>query len=138
VKTNAQASAQKWATNLGAAVTAYTNGVNAVTVPPGQKAAAAQATYIARVTEKAPIWAANVAAVPLGTWQQAAITKGAPRLASGASAAQPKFTTFLTALMQFESNGLGQLPPRSPSGNNDARMIQWSNYMKTFKKPTGS
>ena len=40
--------------------------------------------------------------------------------------------------MQFESNGLGQLPPRSPSGNNDARMIQWSNYMKTFKKPTGS
>ena len=138
MKTNATAAAQKWATNLGGAVNAYTQGVQGVTVAPGQKAAAAQATYIARVTEKAPIWAANVAAVGLGEWQQAAVSKGAPRLASGAAAAQPKFTTFLNALMQYEANGLGSLPPRSASGNNDQRMLAWSNYMKNFKKPAGS
>jgi hypothetical protein len=138
VKTNATAAAQKWASNLGAATAAYTAGVQGVTVAPGQKAAAAQASYIARVTEKAPVWAANVAAVGLGEWQTAAVQKGAPRLASGATAAQPKFTTFLQALLTYEANQLGSLPPRGPKGSNDQRMIAWSHAMQQFKKPVGS
>lgn len=138
MKTNAAAIAQKWATAMGGATQAYTTGVQAVTVPPGQKAAAAQATYVARVQEKAPIWAANVAAVSLQTWQQDTVNKGAPRLASGAQAAQTKFQTFMTALLQYESAGLGSLGARGTLAQNQARMITWSNYMANFKKPAGS
>ena len=138
MKTDATAIAQKWASNLGAATASYTAGINAVTVAPGQKAAAAQASYVARVTEKAPVWAANVAAVGLGEWQNAARTKGAPRLASGATAAQGKFGTFMQALLTFESGQLGSLPPRGPKGSNDQRMLAWSHAMQQFKKPVGS
>lgn len=138
MKTNAQAAAQKWATNLGGATQAYTAGIQAVTVAPGQKAAAAQAQYIARVQERAPIWAQNVAAVGLQQWQQDTVQKGAPRLASGAQTAQPKFQTFLTALLTYEQNGLGTLPPRGTLAANQQRMIAWSNYMAAFKKPAGA
>ena len=138
MKTNAQAIAQKWATNLGGAVTAYTAGVQGVTVAPGQKAAAAQATYVARVTERAGVWANNTAAVSLTEWQQATVNKGAPRLATGATAAQTKFQTFMTALLQYESNGLGSLPPRGSLQQNQARMLAWSNYMAGFTKPAGT
>ena len=131
-------SVSKWVSGMNGAGAAYTAGVQAVSVPPVQKAAANQAGYISRVTERAPVWAANVAAVPLGTWQQAAITKGAPRLGSGASAAQAKFTTIMTSLLQFEANAVGQLPPRGPKGSNDQRMLQFSQIMKTYTKPVGA
>jgi hypothetical protein len=138
VKTNATAAAQKWATAMSGAQAAYTAGVQAVTVPPGQKAAANVQNYIAGVQNKAQEWATNVAAVSLNEWQTQATQKGAPRLGSGATAAQPKFQTFMTALLQFEANALGTLPPRGPKGSNDQRMIAWSHAMQSFKKPAGT
>ena len=138
MKSNPQAAAAKWATAMSGAGTAYSAGVNAVTVAPGAKAAAAVNNYTAGVANNAQKWAQNVNAVTLNEWQTAATTKGAPRLASGAQAAQPKFTTFMTALLQFEANAINQLPPRGPKGTNDQRMLQWSQIMQTFKKPAGS
>ena len=138
MKTNATAAAQKWASAMAGASASYTAGVQAVTVAPGQKAAASQANYLAGVQNKVGEWAANVAAVGLGEWQNAAVNKGAPRLGSGATAAQGKFTTFLQALLQYEQNQLGALPPRGPKGSNDQRMIAWSHAMQQFKKPAGT
>jgi len=138
VKSNPQLAAQKWATNLSGATQSYTAGVQSVTVAPGQKAAAQQAVYVQRVQERATVWATNVAAVSLQTWQNDTVTKGAPRLASGATAAQPKFQTFLTALLAYEANGLGSLPPRGNLAQNQARMMAWSNYMSNFTKPAGT
>lgn len=138
MKTDATAAAQKWATAMGAAGPAYTAGVQRVTTAPGQAAARQQAVYIARVTERAPVWATNVAAVSLGAWQTAAVNKGATRLGSGATAAQPKFLAFMQALLSYEANGLTQLPARGDFGANQQRMINWSNYMHSFTKPTGT
>ena len=138
MKTNAQAAAQKWATNLGGATQAYTQGIQAVTVPPGQKAAANIQNYIQGVTNKAQEWATNVAAVSLNEWQTAAVNKGAPRLASGATAAQPKFQVFLQSLLQYEANLVGTLPARGPKGSNDQRMLAWSHGMQQFTKPAGT
>ena len=138
MKSNPTTAAQKWATAMGAATPAYTAGVQAVTVAPGQKAAAQQAVYIARVTEKAPIWAQNVAAVPLQTWINDTVTKGAPRLATGAATAQPKVQAFMTALLPFEANLLGTLPPRGTIAQNQARMNAWFTGMQAFQKPAGT
>ena len=63
MKNNATAAAQKWASAMAGASASYTAGVQAVTVAPGQKAAAAQANYLAGVQNKVGEWATNVAAV---------------------------------------------------------------------------
>ena len=138
MRSNPTAAAQKWATAMGQATPAYTAGVQSVTVAPGAKAAAQQAVYIARVTEKAPVWARNVAAVPLQTWINDTVTKGAPRLATGAAAAQPKVQAFMTALLPFEQNLLGTLPPRGNIAQNQARMNAWFTGMQSFTRPTGT
>jgi hypothetical protein len=138
MRSNPTAAAAKWANAMAQATPAYTAGVQAVTTAPGQLAAAQQATYIARVTEKAPIWAQNVAAVGLQSWMNSTVTKGAPRLASGAAAAQPKVTAFMTALLPFEQNLLGTLPPRGNTAQNQARMNAWFTGMQAFKKPAGT
>ena len=138
MRSNPTAAAQKWATAMGQATPAYTAGVQAVTVAPGQLAASQQAAYIARVTEKAPIWAQNVAAVPLQTWINDTVTKGAPRLATGAAAAQPKVQAFMQALLPFEANLLATLPPRGTTAQNQARMNAWFAGMQSFQKPPGT
>ncbi len=104
--------AANWANNLGAATTKITQGVNAVTVAPGQAAARQKATYIANVTARADTWAANTAAVTLPSWQSATLTKGIPRIATGAQAAQPKMVTVLNKLLPAISQAVAQLPPR--------------------------
>lgn len=138
MKSNPQAAAQKWANAMANASTAYTEGVQAVSVPPGQAAARQQGAYVANVQANAGKWANNVAAVPLNEWQSAAVNKGAPRLATGAAQAQGKFTTFLQALLQYEQAGLNSLPPRGTFEQNLGRMSAWANYMHKFQKPAGT
>ncbi len=138
MKSDPTAAAQKWASAMGAATTAYTEGVQRVQTAPGQAAARQINVYTARVLERANVWATNVAAVSLQAWQQASTQKGATRLASGAQAAQPKFQAFMTALLQYEANGLTQLPARGDFAANQQRMVAWSNYMHNFVKPAGT
>jgi hypothetical protein len=92
-RVNSQQWLQKWSTNLNAAGTYIKNGVNAVTVAPGQAAAAAQDRFLAGVTQAVQNgkWARNVSAVSLQQWQSAMINKGIPRIAQGtAQAVQTK------------------------------------------------
>ena len=76
----------------------YTAGVQAVTVAPTAAAATDQAMqkYIAGVQQSVTSGkrAASLNAVTLQQWQQATISKGAPRLQSGAAQAQPKVAAF--------------------------------------------
>lgn len=138
MKSDPAAAAQKWATAMQGAGTAYTAGVNRVTTAPGQSAARQVQQYINQVAARAQVWAQNVAAVSLQEWQQAAINKGAPRLGTGAQAAQSKFQTFMQALLAYEANGLGSLPARGDFAANQQRMIAWSTYMHNFTKPAGT
>jgi len=94
-----QTVAQKWATNLGASTPSIQAGVAAVTVAPGQAAAAQKQLWLAQITAAADKWATNVAGVSLGSWQQSMIEKGLPRIGQGAATAVPKMANFMSQFL---------------------------------------
>lgn len=89
-RVNAQEWLSKWGTNLNGAGTYIKNGVNRVTVAPGQAAAAAADRYAAGVNAaiSSGKWQRNVSAVTLQSWQSSMIDKGMQRIAQGVAAAQ--------------------------------------------------
>lgn len=127
--------ADRWAQNLGAAGTKITAGVNAVTESPTAKAARAVDRQVAGVQAAAASGktAAALNAVTLPQWQQAFITKGVPRIATGATAAKPAFTNFMTQLLPAMSAAVAQLPPRGDLEQNIARQNQLTRAMAQFK-----
>jgi hypothetical protein len=125
--------AQKWAQNLGGATQAITDGVRSVTTAPGQ-AAAAQADVWAQNTMAAKQkFQRNSAAVSLQDWQDAMINKGATRVASGATAAQPKMEAFLGRLLPHIDTVKRGLPPRGNLDQNLARANAFARGMAQFK-----
>ena len=123
---SAQQIATNWANNLGAATAKITAGVNAVTVAPGQAAAAQKAAYIANTTAKAGVWATNTAAVSLTSWQQDTINKGIPRVATGAQAATSKMASVMTSLLPAIADAKASLPPRGNLQQNLQRANQFA------------
>ena len=132
---SATAAAQKWVNNLGAATAAYTAGVQAVTQAPGQAAAAAAPQYVAGVQANVQKYAQNSAAVSLQSWQQSAISKGAPRLATGATAAQTKVQAAFSALFPAISQAVASLPARGNLDQNIARSAAFQRAMAAYQKP---
>lgn len=130
---NPTAAAQMWAQRLGAATQAYTDGVNGVQVAPGQLAAAAGDRWIANTQAALPRFKANSAAVQLGSWQQSAISKGAPRLASGAQAAQPKVEQVFGKLFPAIRSAVQSLPPRGTIDQNIERSAQFARKLNGLK-----
>lgn len=126
--------ANNWASRLGQSTTAITDGINAVTVAPGQAAARQKTVWANNTAASVNKWATNTAAVPLSDWQQATITKGVPRIATGATAAVPKMTTFMTKLLPFIDNAKAGLPPRGDLNANINRMVSFTQKMATFNK----
>lgn len=115
--------AAKWAQNLGAATQAIRNGVQAVTTSPTSMAAAAVATWQARVADprSGQKFVRNLNRVTLQDWQNAMLQKGIPRIATGAQAAIPKFTAFLTQFLPFELN-IAQQVRQMPKATLDDRI----------------
>lgn len=134
---SAAAAAQKWANNLGAATAAYTAGVQAVTTAPGQQAAAAVDRYISGTQAGAQKFASKSAAVSLTSWQNSAVNKGAPRLATGAAAAQPKMTAALTQLFPAIQQAVASLPPKGNLQQNIARSVAFQTAMANYKASGG-
>ena len=124
--------AAKWAQNLGAAGTAYTAGVQAVQTAPGAAAAAASDRYLAGIQANVNKFKANVGAVSLADWQNAAVTKGAPRLATGATAAQPKVANVLSQLFPYIDQVRNSLPARGDLEQNIARSAAFQRAMSKF------
>lgn len=116
--------AAAWAQRLAASGDKITQGVQAVTVAPGQAAARQKAVYAQNVAAATDKWAARVGSVSLGEWQQATIQKGAPRVAAGAAAAQPKMQDFMAQFLPHVASVVGGLPPRGGIDQNINRMTQ--------------
>lgn len=125
--------AAKWAQNLGGATQRITDGVNSVTVAPGQAAARQKAVYLANVTANVDKWATNTAKVPLSDWQQAMVNKGVQRIATGATAAQPQFQQFMTQLLPAIDQAKSTLPARGNLQQNIQRMTQFVTAMSKFR-----
>lgn len=130
---NPTVAAQNWASKLGAAQQAYTDGVNGVTTAPGALAAAAKNLWLANTQAAASRFAANSAAVTLPMWQQAAVTKGAQRLGQGATAAQPKMESVFAKLFPAIRNVRGSLPARGDINANIERSRQFALGMNKLK-----
>jgi hypothetical protein len=135
VKANAADAASAWVTGMSGATTKYTAGINAVKVSPGQLAAAASQRWAQNVAAAQPKFAANVAKVTLPAWQAAAINKGAPRLASGAQAAQPKFQAFMQSFIPQLTNVVNGLPA---GGTFEANMQRSMAYASALHGLAGS
>lgn len=126
--------AANWAARLGQSTDKITAGVDAVKVPPGQAAARNKTGYVNGVNASADKWARNVAAVGLADWQDAMKTKGAPRIATGAQAAQSKFAGFMAKLLPFQQNLVNSLPARGGLDANINRAVAFMRGMSQFSK----
>jgi hypothetical protein len=120
---------QAWASNLAGAQARMQAGAQAVTTSPGQAAAAQQAVWLANTTAAANIWAQNVAKVTTAQWQQAYITKGLPRIATGAQAAQAAFAVTLGKIIATERTIVAGLPARGNIDQNIARSAAFARAM---------
>lgn len=116
-KTAAQV-AQKWSTNLSAATPQMTAGVQGVQTSPTQLAAANPGAYLAGVQNavNSGKWQAKLNSVSLGTWQQAYITKGIPRVQQAATTDKQKVQNAFTPLLNYVYNARDQVNATMPRG----------------------
>lgn len=134
--------AAKWATNLSAATTSIQAGVQAVTTSPTSLAARQADAYLSGVQQAVSSgkWQQSLNNVSLQSWQASMITKGIPRIQSGATAGKPNVQNFMTQFLPFVSNAQQQLAatPRGNLQQNIQRMITWTNQMAQFSYVKGS
>jgi hypothetical protein len=133
VKATASTAAANWQTGFSGASTKYVAGVNAVTVAPGQLAAANKSGYLSGVQQNADIWASKVAAVDLGTWKNAAATTGAARLATGATKGLPKMQAFMNNFLPVLSGVVSSLPQRGTFEQNMQRSMAFAQQLHQKK-----
>jgi len=125
--------AQRWAQNLAGSTQKITDGIQSVTVAPGQAAARQKTAWQQNTVAAADKWARNVASVSLGDWQQAMVDKGVARIASGAQAAVPQFQQFMGELLPYIDRVKGNLPARGTLDQNIARMTAFVRGMAGFQ-----
>ena len=133
VKATAAQAAANWGTGFAGASTKYTQGIAAVTVAPGQLAAAQKNAYLANVQASANIWAAKVAAVDLASWKNSSSTTGAQRLGSGATKCQPKYQAFANAFIPQLSSVVNSLPARGTFDQNLSRFTAYAQALHALK-----
>lgn len=124
--------AARWASGLAGSTQKITEGVNGVMTAPGQAAARQKGVWLQNTQASVDKWASRTAAVPLGDWQQAMTSKGIPRIAAGAQAAQPKMAAFLGAFLPHVEAGQRALPPRGGMEQNIQRMVAMVRHNATF------
>ena len=115
--------AQDWANRLAASGDKISRGIDSVTVAPGAAAARQADVWAANTQASKAKFTRNVGRVSLADWQSHTKTKGIPRIASGASAAVPKMTSFLQSFGPFITAAAASLPARGSYEQNKARMI---------------
>ncbi len=125
---------KKWADNLSASGDSIRAGVNAVATAPGQTAATHKDQYLAGVQRSVDKWATRVAAVSLQQWKDDMLTKGLPRIATGANSGKRKYGAFLNLFFQY-LQGLDSILNQNPRGSleqNIARMVATVRFLSEF------
>lgn len=121
--------AAKWNTRAGAAAQDWVTGVQSVTVSPGQAAAAQADTWIANLTASKQKWQQSLSSMTAAQWVQATVTKGQPRYAQGITAAQSKYQTAITKVLNAEKSIVAGLPARGNVEANIARSAAFQRNM---------
>lgn len=120
-KFDALFTATLWSDRMGQAGSKIKAGVMATTEAPGQAAGRAKARYLQGVQNAVDRWATNVARVTLQQWQEAMLTKGLPRIASGAQAAVSKQAAFYERFFPKLQSILASMPARGTFDQNMTR-----------------
>jgi len=130
--------AATWASNLGAATTKMKAGVSSLQTSPTQLAAQAVSKWQAAMADPntAARYQSGLSRVSLTDWQTAYIQKGLPRIATGAQAAVPKFTQFLSQWLPFIQNAATQVRsmPSTTLQDRINRMVAMVNFEAGFKR----
>lgn len=132
---NPQQIADNWANGMANASQKMKNGVMAVTSSPMEAAANAVDRQVAGVQRAAAEGRTQAAlrAVSTQSWQTAYVTKGIPRISSGAQAAKPKMAAFLTQFLPAQQAIVASLPPRGDINANIARAVAMMQGTANFK-----
>lgn len=103
--------AANWQRGMANSSEKLKQGIQAVTQSPTAKAAQRIDAMVAGVQRAAASGktAAALNAVSTEDWKKAMLEKGVPRVAAGASAAQPKFQAFMSRFLPHLQSGLAQL-----------------------------
>jgi hypothetical protein len=129
--------AANWSQTMKARVSQIVTGVERTDQAPGQKAAAAAKTWIARMQdpEVQKKWQTNVAAVSLEEWKAAARTLIPQRLPGGVDRATPKVEQFAQQLLTYQASNLPKIEsmPNITYEDSRARMNAWFDVMKNFR-----
>lgn len=131
----------KWKSNTAGATTAYKAGVMSVTENPAQKAIAAIPKYVAGVQAAVDSGKLQrgLGRVTLQSWQQAAATTGASRLASGVQKGEAKMNAFLSQFIPFQQSvtqAVRAMPSTTPE-DREQRMLEQVRRTRRFQR-TGS
>jgi len=128
--------ADRWSQGLSQAGQKISDGIDAVTVAPSQTAIKNKAKMVANFTQavNSGKWEQNLGKVSLQDWQTAMKTKGVPRIATGAQAANPKMAAFAARLLPFQQTLQNKVKgmPNMTLQDNIARMTAWVTGMSTF------
>lgn len=116
--------AQRWQTGFAGAGAKWTAGVQSVDVAPGVLAAAAKDRYLQGTAQAGDKFASNVSKVSKQDWVNACTTKGASRLASGATAGMPKYQSKIGPVLQAIGQIRDSLPARGDIMTNLQRAQQ--------------
>lgn len=135
--TNAEA-AKKWKDRLSGAQADIVAGVARVTESPMVKSAAAEDKWFQKIqaAHNSGKRKRALLAVSLETWKKQTAEVGAPRVSSGAAAAEGKVADFYAKLFPFEEalqNKVKAMPDVSLS-DSVARSSFWITQMATFDK----
>lgn len=125
--------ASQWAQRLGQSGTKIKAGVQSVTTSPGALAARQKDVWAANVAASKDKWASKLSQLSTAQWQTDMITKGIPRIATGAQAAEGKFASFMTGFLPFVESARNSLAPRGNLEQNIARMTDFVRKMSTFR-----
>lgn len=135
---SAQQIAQNWQNGMGNATAKMKAGVNAVTVSPTQKAAAAADRYVQGIQRSVAEgkWQAGLNRVSLQQWKDDMLNKGIGRVASGAAAAVNKVTDFWTQFGPHLEAGVKALEsmPRGDLETNIQRANAMMRHNATFRR----
>ena len=124
--------AAKWASGLAQAQSRMAAGADSVTVSPGALAARAADRYLAGVQANVDKFKRNAGNVSTEAWREAYKTKGLPRVASGATAAQPAFAAVMDKLIPYMKQA--QLPARGTMEQNIQRAVAQIRHNANFTK----
>jgi hypothetical protein len=136
VRSDPATATTRWVTGMSNSTTAMQRGVAAVTVSPGQKAAAAADKWLMKVTGARDKFARRVGSVSLQDWQNAMTTYGINRVAQGAQSKQAKMASFMADYLPYLQQGVNKIDamPKNTLEDGIARAVAMIQHNAAYQR----